>query len=113
MDSKKYRYNHMGIPTTQPIKNEKYLSNLDLYVSGYGENECNIEWMRYGKNCKVPEIVKQLPHVAFEVDDIHEAMKGHTVLIEPNSPSEGWLVAFVLINDAPVEFMQRTDSSKG
>ena len=76
---------------------------------GYEENEFNIEWMRYGEKCTVPDIVKKLPHVAFEVDDIYEAIKGHKVIIEPNSPAEGVIVAFVLINDAPVEFLQWTD----
>lgn len=108
MDHNKYRYSHLGIPTTKELKDETYLPDYDVYISGYGDNEFNIEWMRYGENCKIPEIVKQLPHVAFEVDDIAEALKGHEVLIEPNSPSEGVIVAFVLVNDAPVEFLQFT-----
>jgi hypothetical protein len=109
MDNKKYRYNHIGIPTTEKMKNEKYLADYDVYTAGYEENDFNIEWMRYGEKCTVPEIVKKLPHVAFEVDDIYEAIKGHEVIIEPNSPSEGVIVAIVLVNDAPVEFMQWTD----
>jgi hypothetical protein len=112
MDSKKYRYNHVGIPTKQKMKNEKYLVAYDIYTSGYEENDFNIEWMRYGKNCTLPDVVKRLPHVAFEVDDMNEAIKGRTVIIEPNSPSEGLIVAFILINDAPVELMQWTGSEK-
>ena len=106
MDLKKYRYNHIGIPTDKKLKNETYLSDYDVYISGYEENEFNIEWMRYGEKCNVPEIVKKLPHVAFEVDDIYEAIKGKEVIIKPNSPSEGVIVAFILVNDAPVELMQ-------
>ena len=106
MNNKKYRYNHIGIPTTKKLKNEEYLSEHDVYHSGYQENEFNIEWMRYGKRCTLPDIVKKLPHVAFEVDDIYEAIKGHKVIIKPNSPGEGVIVAFVLVNNAPVEFIQ-------
>ncbi len=106
MDNKKYRFNHIGIPTTRKLKNEKYLPDLDIYVSGYEENEFNVEWMRYGKQCKAPDIVKRLPHVAFEVDDIFEAIKGHEVIIEPNAPSDGVIVAFILVNEAPIELMQ-------
>ncbi|MFA6408890.1 MAG: hypothetical protein WCW01_01770 [Gammaproteobacteria bacterium] len=110
MNHKKYRYNHIGIPTKKKLKNEEYLPEHDMYVSGYQENEFNIEWMRYGKKSKTPEIVKKLPHVAFEVDDVYEAIKGHEVIIEPNVPGKGYccIVAFVLINDAPVEFIQFT-----
>jgi hypothetical protein len=104
--NKKYRYNHIGIPTTKKLKNEKYLPAFDIYTAGYQENEFNIEWMRYGKKCKLPAIVKKLPHVAFEVGDIYKAIKGHKVIIEPNIPVDGCIVAFVLVNDAPVEFIQ-------
>ena len=109
MDNKKYRYNHIGIPTTKKLANEKYLANFDIYVSGYQENEFNIEWMRYGSKCKLPDVVKKLPHVAFEVDDIYKAIKGRKVIISPNIPVEGCIVAFVLINNAPVEFIQFTN----
>ncbi|MCL5260965.1 MAG: hypothetical protein M1561_04715 [Gammaproteobacteria bacterium] len=109
MDNKKYRYNHIGIPTTKKLKHEKYWADFDMYTSGYEENKFNIEWMRYGTKCKLPKIVKELPHVAFEVDDVYKAIKGHEILIEPNSPCEGITVAFVLVNDAPVEFIQFTN----
>jgi hypothetical protein len=112
MDHQKYKYNHIGIPTTKKLENEKHLSDYDIYISGYQENEFNIEWTRYGENCSCPDIVKQLPHIAFEVTDILEAIKGHEVIIEPNNPSEGLLVAFVVINGAPVEFIQWTDRKK-
>lgn len=106
MDNNKYRYNHIGIPTNEKLKNERYLGKYDVYISGYEKNEFNIEWMRYGKNCTIPEIVKKLPHVGFEVDDIYEAIKGHEVIIEPNSPSKGVIVAFILVDGAPIELMQ-------
>jgi hypothetical protein len=62
--------------------------------------------MRYEQDCPLPEIVKTLPHVAFEVEDLTQALDGYEVLIEPNSPSEGVLVAFVLCDGAPVEFLE-------
>ena len=112
MDNKKYRYNHTGIPTTQKLKDEKYLAQYDIFTSGYEENEFNIEWMRYGDKCTLPDIVKRLPHVAFEVDDLAEAIEGHQIIIEPNSPSEGLVVAFILVNGAPVELMQWTNRKR-
>ena len=108
MDSKKYRYDHFGVPTNKKLKNEKYLADYDVYISGYEENEFNIESMRYGEKCPVPEIVKKMPHIAFEVDDIYEAIKDKEVIIEPNSPSEGVIVAFILVNKALIELLQYT-----
>jgi hypothetical protein len=44
--------------------------------------------------------------VAFEVDDLERALVGQEILIQPNSPSKGVVVAFVLCDGAPVEFLQ-------
>jgi len=51
-------------------------------------------------------IVQSVPHVAFEVDCLEKALVGHEILIEPNSPSSGVRVAFVLVDGAPVEFLE-------
>jgi hypothetical protein len=47
-----------------------------------------------------------VPHVAFEVDDLTTALEGQRVIIMPNSPSRGVLVAFIEVSGAPVELMQ-------
>ena len=47
-----------------------------------------------------------MAHVAFEVDNIEEAIQGKKVIIEPNSPSPGVIVAFIEDNGAPIEFLQ-------
>ena len=106
MDKRHLRYHHLGIPTDRPIKGEVYLEKYRLYHYGYAKSEYGIEWMRYERDCPLPEIVKTLPHVAFEVDDIYEAIRGKTVIVEPNSPSEGTIVAFVEDSGAPVELIQ-------
>jgi len=102
----KLRYHHLGIPTEKPISGEAYLKDYKVYHYGYENSEYGIEWMRYEKDCQLPEIVKTIPHVAFEVENVYEAIKGKKVIIEPNSPSEGTIVAFIEENGAPIEFIQ-------
>ena len=100
------KYHHIGIPTLKPIEGEIYLKDYKIYHYGFDKSEYGIEWMRYEEDCNLPEIVKTIPHIAFEVDDIYEAIKGKKVIIEPNSPSEGNIVAFIEENGAPIEFIQ-------
>ncbi|MDD4358306.1 MAG: hypothetical protein PHY30_00645 [Candidatus Pacebacteria bacterium] len=104
--NEKYKYHHIGIPTKTPIKGEKYLRDYKLYHYGYEDSEFGIEWMRYEDDCDLPQIVKTIPHIAFEVDNIYEAIKEKKVIIEPNSPSEGNIVAFIEENGAPIELIQ-------
>ena len=106
MDYKKYKYNHLGIPTHEKRDNEEYIEKFKMFVSGYEQNEFNIEWMRFEEDSKLPELVRKTPHIALEVEDVHKAIQGKEVLIEPNSPSEGVLVAFIIENGAPVEFIE-------
>ena len=106
------KYHHLGIPTTKIMPGENYLPGHYVWVSGYEESNYKIEWMRYEPECTLPEIVKTIPHVAFEVDNLIEAIKGKKVIIEPNSPSEGVLVAFIEENGAPIEFIQLKHATK-
>ncbi len=109
------KYHHLGIPTKEKLKDEIYLEHLKMYVSGYGKNPYGVEWVRYDDDADFPEIVKTIPHVAFEVDSIEEAIKGKKVIIKPNSPSPGVIVAFIEDNGAPIEFLQvdRTIAEEG
>ncbi|MBP7461107.1 MAG: hypothetical protein KBA26_07435 [Candidatus Delongbacteria bacterium] len=106
MDHQNYRYHHLGIPTSVSRPGEIYLPEFKMYVSGYQSSPFHIEWMRFEEGSPLPEIVRILPHVAFEVDDLKHALQGREVIIPPNSPSDGWMVAFILENGAPVELMQ-------
>jgi hypothetical protein len=104
---KKYRkYHHLGIPTAVPRQGEAYLEKFKVYVSGYETSPYGIEWMRFEPGSPLPELVQTVPHVAFEVDDLAAAIKGKEILIEPNSPSAGVMVAFIVHNGAPIEFLQ-------
>ena len=99
-------YHHLGIPTETPREDEVYLERFDMWVSGFDKGSYGIEWMRFGPNATVPEIVRTLPHVAFKVGDLQAELEGKHVLIEPNSPSPGVTVAFILDNGAPIEFLE-------
>ena len=100
------KYHHLGIPTKERLRDEKHLPHLKMYVSGYGKSPYGVEWTRYEKDAPYPELVKTVAHIAFEVDDIQAAIKGKRVIIEPNSPSPGVVVAFIEDNGAPVEFLE-------
>jgi hypothetical protein len=100
------KYHHIGIPTKIPRENETYFPEYKMYVSGYKNSLYGIEWMRFEEESPLPELVKTIPHVAFQVDDLAAELKGKEILIEPNSPSEGMTVAFIIENGAPVEFIQ-------
>lgn len=99
------KFNHVGLPTKVAFPGEIRLEHLKMTVSDHKNNPFGLQWQRYDEDAPYPEVVKTVAHVAFEVDDLMEAIKGHKVIIEPNSPSPGVMVAFIEVNGAPVELL--------
>ncbi|MGM0628642.1 MAG: hypothetical protein ACQETZ_10830 [Candidatus Fermentibacterota bacterium] len=103
------RYHHIGIPTRRKMPGEVHLEHLRLYCTDHESNPCGIQWMRFEEDCPLPDLVKTVAHVAFEVDDLEAALSGREVIIEPNSPSPGVRVAFIVCGGAPVELLEISD----
>jgi hypothetical protein len=101
-----WRYHHIGIPTQSARPGEVHVPALKIYVSGFQRSPYGIQWMRFEPDAPYPEIVKTVPHVAFEVDDLAAALAGREILIPPNRPTEGLIVAMILSDGAPVELME-------
>ncbi len=99
-------YHHLGIPTTEPHPGERYLAHLKVHVAGFETSPYGVEWMRFDPDCDVPDLVRRVPHLAFEVDDLDAELRGKELLIAPNSPSPGVRVAFIVDDGAPIELLE-------
>ncbi len=103
-----WRFHHLGIPTTEVREGERHLPELGMYVSGFPESVFGIEWMRFEEGSPIHELIQRVPHLAFVVDDLDEALKGKELLGTPTEPMGGVRVAMILENGAPVELMEFT-----
>ncbi len=101
-----WRFHHLGIPTTIPKPNEVHLTHLKIHVSGFDTSPYGIEWMRFDPDCVVSDLVRTVPHLAFEVDNLNAALAGQTLLGEVSSPSAGVRVAMIIDNEAPIELLE-------
>ena len=101
-----WRYHHIGIPTDIPQLNEKYLADYGMYVSGFETSPYGIEWMRFDKGSPVLEVIRTLPHIAFEVDDLDKEIEGKDLLGKISNPSKGVRVAMFIDNGAPIELIE-------
>ncbi|MGA1976602.1 MAG: hypothetical protein ABSG89_01965 [Bacteroidales bacterium] len=103
-----WRYHHIGIPTNEPIPGGTYLEEFRLSTEGFSASPYGIEWMHYDADSPVDDLVKRVPHVAFEVDDLDLELKLHSlnIITLPNSPGTGTRVAMIEHNGAPVELIE-------
>ncbi len=105
----KYRYHHLGIPARKKVPGMTESPSLKIHATDHESNSFGVQWMIYGEDCRVPDLVRKLPHVAFEVDDIEAALEGKKIIIGVNSPSPGVRVAFIEEAGAPIELLEFTD----
>ncbi len=100
-------FSHIGIPTTRQRDGETHLEGGGVYITDFESHPNRIEWLRFEESSPLPEVLKTVAHVAFEVDDLDAALQGNDILIEPFEPMEGLRVAFIMDDGAPIEFMQK------
>lgn len=101
-----WRYHHVGIPTNTPQRGERYLGQFKMYVCGFETSPYGIEWRRFEPDSPVSALVRSVPHIAFEVDDLDAALRGQEILAPPSSPSDGVMAAMITDNGAPVELLE-------
>jgi hypothetical protein len=103
-----WKYHHTGIPTDKIMPGEVYLPGFGIHVSGFRESPFGIEWMRYEEWSPLHELIKTVPHLAFEVGNIEEEIRKHnlSVIFEPGSPSDGVRSAMIEYDGAPVELIE-------
>lgn len=103
-----WKFHHLGIPTDKVMPNERYLAHLKFHVSGFSTSPFGIEWMRFDEDCPISDLIKTVPHIAFEVDDIDKELKKHDfeIISEPGIPSDGVRAAMIKHNGAPIELIE-------
>jgi len=102
----KYHYHHMGIPTNTVHENERYSSRFKMYTADAKNSDFFIQWHRFEKDSPLPKLLKTVPHIAFKVENLDEAIKGKNVILEPYFPFEGYQVAIVEDSGIPIELIE-------
>jgi len=77
-----------------------------MYVSGFDSSPYGVEWMRFEPDSPVSKLVQSVPHLAFEVDDLDEALADKELIGEISSPMEGLRVAMILHNKMAIELLE-------
>lgn len=107
-----YEYHHTGIPTQEVREGEKYSSTFKMYTSGGQDSEFRVQYHRFEEGCPLHPLIQTRPHIAFKVDSIEDAIKNKEVILEPYEPFQGFKVAMIAEQGAPIEFIETTLSEE-
>ena len=99
-------FHHIGLPTDDEQPGEVYVSDTKVWVTSPDDHPYRVEYLRFESDSPVTGPVRDQPHIAFKVDDLHREIEGEEVLLGPFEAMEGLNVVFIYWDKAVVEFMQ-------
>lgn len=98
-------FHHVGIPTKEVQPGERYSPVFKMYTSG-GSGPTRIQYHRFEAESPLHPLIQALPHVAFKVKRLEEAIEGKVVILEPYEPFTGFRVAMTDEGGWPVEYIE-------
>ncbi|MFV0420518.1 MAG: hypothetical protein ACK5KT_17565 [Dysgonomonas sp.] len=105
--NREYRYHHMEIPTDRIQPDERYSEAFKMYTST-ANGDFRIQFHRFEADSPLHPMIKELPHVAIQVDDLLSEIEGREILLGPYEPIKGYKVAIINDGGAPVELIETT-----
>ena len=77
------QFEHLGLITDEVKPNARFVPATRVWVTDFTQHPYRIEWLRFEPDSPVTGPVRELPHVAYRVDDIEKAAEGLKVLLAP------------------------------
>jgi hypothetical protein len=100
------KFSHVGVITDDPQPDETYVPATKVHVTDFASHPYKIEYLRFEPDTPVTGPLRDLPHIAFETDDLDRELAGQEVICEPFVPMPGLTVAFILRDGAVFEYMK-------
>ena len=105
-------FDHIGVIIDEKQPEEMYVPATKVWVTNPATHPYKIEYLRYEPDSPVTGPVRDLPHIAFRVDNLEEAMADTEVLLGPFNPRDTLRVVFVLKDGAVFEFMENAEDGQ-
>jgi hypothetical protein len=96
------QFDHIGVPASA----RRYLESKRLWLTSPGDHPHRVEWLWYEPSSPEAELVRTVPHVAYLVESLEDAMAGGNAIVEPFDVFGEVRVGFIAVDGAPVEFVQ-------
>jgi len=108
-------FDHIGIFTNEPHEGESWVEASRVWVTNPRLDPKRIEYLRPAEPPQVdPSNVGiwklwNLPHIAYRVDNLNEAIAGEEVILGPFEPGDFATVAFIHKDGAVLEYLEYKD----
>jgi len=101
-------FDHVGLPTDTKQEGEMYVEQTKVWVTDPAAHPYRVEYLRFEPDSPVTGPVRDLPHIAFRVDNLEKAIEGEQVLLGPFNATDTLRVVFIYKDGAVFEFMEHS-----
>ena len=106
----KMTFSHIGIITSEKKPGEVFVPATRVWVTDFLDHPYHVEWLRFEPDSSVSGPVREMPHVAYEVDSIDDSAKGMKELLAPFDAGIAVVGFYQTEDGAVVEFMEMKES---
>ena len=100
------KYNHIGIITKEDKEGASFNETLSVWLTDFSKSPNKIEWLKFVEGSCMHELIQKETHIAYEVPNLDEALKGAKLLFGPLVCDEHLTIAFVEEEGIPLELME-------
>jgi len=99
-------FDHVGVPTSEKQPGEMHVPATKVWVTDPARHPHKIEFLRFEPDSPVEGPVRDLPHMAFRVDNLDQLIQGEEILLGPFQATDTLRVVFIRKDGAVFEFME-------
>lgn len=110
-DNIEYKFHHFGIPVKEGLEQGIYSEKAGMYTVD-NPGKFRVQWHQFTNKSPLHPLLKTVPHVAFKVDDLMQAIDGEDVILGPYEPIDDYFVAVINDNGVPIELIQTSISDE-
>ncbi len=99
------KYLHTGMIVGEKLPEMVFVEPLKVWITDASKDKYAIEFLYFEVDSPMAAAIQEQPHVAYEVENIDEAIAGKSVLWQKMDIGNAY-IAFVYDNDTVVEFYQ-------
>ena len=100
------KYNHVGIITNEDQPGAIFNEGLRVWLTDFSKSPNKIEYLKFVDGSCMPEVIQKKTHLAYEVPNLAEALKGGKVIFGPVAVNDKLSIAFVEEEGIAVELME-------
>ncbi|MEG1553103.1 MAG: hypothetical protein RR982_04670 [Kiritimatiellia bacterium] len=99
------KYMHTGMIVGEKLPDMIFMEPLKVWVTDASKDKYSIEFLYFEVDSPMAAAIQEQPHVAYDVENIDEAMAGKSILWNKMDIGNAY-IAFIYDNDIVVELYQ-------